>query len=49
MFKCKICDNQLAQPFLSLGKSPLSNAYDGYTITDLLRLGLWNLSSAYLN
>ena len=27
MFKCRICDNQLAEPFLSLGNSPLSNAY----------------------
>jgi len=27
IFKCRICDNQLAEPFLSLGNSPLSNGY----------------------
>jgi len=27
MLKCRACDNELRQPFLSLGNSPLSNAY----------------------
>ncbi len=27
MLRCRACDNELRQPFLSLGNSPLSNAY----------------------
>lgn len=27
MLRCRICENELVEPFLSLGNSPLSNAY----------------------
>ena len=27
MLRCRICENEIAEPFLSLGNSPLSNAY----------------------
>lgn len=27
MLRCRICDNEIDEPFLSLGNSPLSNAY----------------------
>ncbi|MGZ7124099.1 MAG: methyltransferase domain-containing protein [Halobacteriota archaeon] len=27
MLRCRICENELGEPFLSLGNSPLSNAY----------------------
>ena len=27
MLKCRACDTSLGEPFLSLGNSPLSNAY----------------------